>query len=269
MKYSNYDLSILWEKGKMKTISLTFLFIFLFGYHTAVAQSIVIGSGASIYVPSGADICAGTYGNITGNIYGEGTQCTQTPVPVELTSFTAESSENEITLNWTTATELNNQGFEIERSSDNQKFEKIGFGAGLGATTETKSYTYKIIEFYSGTQYYRLKQIDFDGTYEYSDAIEVEGLIPGQFTLFQNYPNPFNPGTKIRYQLPQESKVIIKLYDILGAEVITLINEKKEAGVYEVDFNAQSTTGVLPSGIYIYRIVADGFVDTKKMILMK
>ena len=95
--------------------------------------------------------------------------------------------------------------------------------------------------------------------------VEDEIEIPTEFALYQNYPNPFNPSTKIRYQLPQESKVIIKLYDILGAEVITLLNEKKEAGVYEVDFNAAN----LPSGTYIYRIVADGFIETKKMVLLK
>ena len=95
--------------------------------------------------------------------------------------------------------------------------------------------------------------------------VEDEIEIPTEFALYQNYPNPFNPNTKIRYQLPKESKVIIKLYDILGSEVITLLNEKKEPGVYEVDFNAQH----LPSGTYIYRIFADGFVATKKMIFLK
>jgi len=99
--------------------------------------------------------------------------------------------------------------------------------------------------------------------------IGLEAYMIKDFILYQNYPNPFNPSTKIRYQIPQESKVIIKLYDILGAEVITLLNEKKEPGVYEIDFNAQSAAGGLPSGIYIYRIVADGFIETKKMVLMK
>ena len=111
---------------------------------------------------------------------------------------------------------------------------------------------------------YRLKQIDTDGKYEYSDEIEVE-IVPTEFALYQNYPNPFNPTTKIRYQLPKESKVVIKIYDILGAEVITLLNEKKEPGVYEVDFNAQH----LSSGTYIYRMTAGDFAETKKMVLMK
>jgi len=111
---------------------------------------------------------------------------------------------------------------------------------------------------------YRLKQIDNDGQYEYSDEIEIE-IVPEEFALYQNYPNPFNPNTTIRYQLTQENKVIIKIYDILGAEVRTLLNEKKKPGVYEVDFNAAN----LPSGTYIYRIIAGKFVETKKMILLK
>jgi hypothetical protein len=105
---------------------------------------------------------------------------------------------------------------------------------------------------------------DSNGIATFIDQIEVE-VVPAEFSLYQNYPNPFNPSTKIRYQLPQESKVIIKIYDILGSEVITLLNEKKEPGVYEVDFNVAH----LPSGTYFYRIVADGFIETKKMILMK
>jgi len=191
-------------------------------------------------------------------------------IPVELTSFTAETSENEISLNWTTATELNNQGFEIERSTDNQTFEKIGFVPGFGTTTESKSYTYKILEFYSGTQYYRLKQIDFDGTYEYSDAIEVEGHSPAQYTLFQNYPNPFNPSTSIKFSIPVDSNIKLKLFNMLGQEVAELLNSEISAGIHHVDFNASS----LSSGTYFYVLEANGnngsnIAVTKKMILMK
>ncbi|MGB5895882.1 MAG: T9SS type A sorting domain-containing protein, partial [Ignavibacteriaceae bacterium] len=111
---------------------------------------------------------------------------------------------------------------------------------------------------------YRLKQIDNDGAYEYSDIIEVE-FVPTEFTLYQNYPNPFNPATKIKYSIPKESEVTVKVFDILGAEVITLLNEEKEAGVYEVDFNAQR----LASGVYFYRLQAGSFIEAKKMVLMK
>ena len=191
-------------------------------------------------------------------------------IPVELTSFTAEVSENEIILLWTTATELNNQGFEIERSIDNATFEKIGFVPGFGTTTESKSYTYKILEFYSGTQYYRLKQIDFDGTYEFSDAIEVEGHSPAQYTLFQNYPNPFNPSTSIKFSIPVDSNIKLKLFNMLGQEVAELLNSEISAGIHHVDFNANS----LSSGTYFYVLEANGnngsnIAVTKKMILMK
>ena len=191
-------------------------------------------------------------------------------IPVELTSFTAEASENEIILNWTTATELNNQGFEIDRSSDNETFEKIGFVPGFGTTTESKSYTYQIVEFASGIQYYRLKQIDFDGTYEYSEVIEVEGINPGQFTLFQNYPNPFNPFTSIKFSLPVDSNVKLKLFNMLGQEVGELLNSEISAGIHNIDFNASS----LSSGTYFYVLEANGnngsnFNATKKMILLR
>ncbi|MCH7962871.1 MAG: T9SS type A sorting domain-containing protein [Bacteroidetes bacterium] len=191
-------------------------------------------------------------------------------IPVELTSFTAEVTENVIILNWTTATELNNQGFEIERSSDNETFEKIGFIPGFGTTTESKSYTYKIIEFASGIQYYRLKQIDFDGTYEYSEVIEVEGITPVQFTLFQNYPNPFNPSTSIKFSIPVDSNVKLKLFNMLGQEVAELLNSEISAGIHHIDFNASS----LSSGTYFYVLEANGnngsnFIATKKMILLR
>jgi hypothetical protein len=191
-------------------------------------------------------------------------------IPVELTSFSAEVSEQEIVLNWTTATELNNQGFEIDRSFDNETFEKIGFVPGFGTTTESKSYSYKIAEFASGIQYYRLKQIDFDGTYEYSEVIEVEGINPVQFTLFQNYPNPFNPSTSIKFSIPVDSNVKLKLFNMLGQEVAELLNSEISAGIHHIDFNASS----LSSGTYFYVLEANGnngsnFTSTKKMILMK
>jgi len=233
------------------------------------AQSIVINSGASIVVPSGADICAETHGNITGNISGDGKQCNQLPLPVELTSFTASVKDNQVLLKWRTATEVNNYGFEILRYAQDDEWDLLGFVDGHGNSNSPKQYSFTDKNPIGGSVFiYRLKQIDNDGKYEYSDEIEVE-IIPDEFALYQNYPNPFNPSTKIRYQLPRESKVIIKIYDILGSEVITLLNEKKEPGVYEVEFNAQSAAGGLPSGTYIYRIVADGFVETKKMVLLK
>ncbi len=184
---------------------------------------------------------------------------------MELVSFTGQANEYSIELNWKTATEVNNYGFDVERKITNSDWSKIGFVEGHGNSNSPKQYSFTDKNLIGGSLFkYRLKQIDNDGTYEYSDEIEVE-IIPTEFALYQNYPNPFNPNTKIRYQLPQESEVIIKIYDILGSEVITLLNEKKEPGVYEVDFNASQ----LSSGTYIYRLVAGSFVVTRKMLLMK
>ncbi len=187
------------------------------------------------------------------------------PLPVELNSFTAEANDYNVILNWQTATEINNYGFDVERKVTNGDWSKIGFVEGAGNTISPKSYKFTDNKPIGGSKFiYRLKQLDTDGSYEYSDEVEVE-IIPTEFALYQNYPNPFNPSTKIRYQLPQESKVIIKIYDMLGSEVITLLNEQKEPGVYEVDFNASH----LSSGTYIYRLVAGSFVVTRKMLLMK
>ncbi|MCZ6701548.1 MAG: hypothetical protein O6940_00755, partial [Ignavibacteria bacterium] len=157
-----------------------------------------------------------------------------TPFPVELVSFNANIGDGRIMLNWLTATEINNFGFEVQRFIMADIWEILGFVEGHGNSNSPKDYSFVDKNPVGGSVfYYRLKQIDIDGQFEYSDIVEVE-LVPEKYALFQNYPNPFNPTTKIRYQLQKESKVKIKLYDILGAEVISLLNEKKEPGVYEV-----------------------------------
>ena len=191
-------------------------------------------------------------------------------VPVELISFTAKASNNNVTLLWTTATELNNQGFDVEVSTDNQNFEKIGFVPGFGTTTDAKNYSYLINDFAAGTQYYRLKQIDYDGTFKYTNAVEVEGLAPAEFTLSQNYPNPFNPSTSIKFTLPVASNVSLKLFNLLGEEVAELISAQMAAGLHQVELNADE----LSSGTYFYVIKATsdngfGFTDSKKMILLR
>ncbi|HLG31854.1 MAG TPA: T9SS type A sorting domain-containing protein [Ignavibacteriaceae bacterium] len=191
-------------------------------------------------------------------------------IPVELSSFTASVTGNEINLNWTTATELNNYGFEIEQSYDNNNFEKIGFVPGFGTTTETKSYSFTVEQPMAGIQYYRLKQVDFDGTSEHSNSVEVDGPVPADFVLNQNYPNPFNPSTSISFSLPVESSVKIRLFSMLGEEVAEIVNENFQAGSHKVDFLANG----LSSGAYIYVIDAAGvngnnFVSNKKMILLR
>lgn len=191
-------------------------------------------------------------------------------IPVELTSFTSSVSGNTVVLNWQTATEKNNSGFDIERSTNNIDFAKIGFANGHGTTTEPRVYTFTDNTLISGRYFYRLKQIDYDGTFEYSNVVEAEIGLPKEFSLEQNYPNPFNPTTTIRYTVADAyyaSGVPVRLavYDVLGSEVITLVNENKPAGHYEVQFNAEG----LSSGVYYYKLTAGSFSETKKFVLMK
>jgi len=193
-------------------------------------------------------------------------------VPVELTSFTAKLNVDQVVLNWQTATETNNLGFEIHRkiiSGDNQgEWVTIGYKEGAGTTTEPQEYSYydNIKNIEAASFVYRLKQVDYDGSYEYSDEVMIENSsLPDKFSLSQNYPNPFNPATTISYGIPVKSNVVLKVLDITGSEVATLINEEKQPGSYKVEWNASA----LPSGIYFYKLQAGSFVETKKMILMK
>jgi hypothetical protein len=194
-------------------------------------------------------------------------------VPVELTSFTASIQSGVVSLNWITATELNNLGFEIERKIVNEENEgdwlTIGFTEGNGSTTEPKAYSYtdQVGNIEAAAFKYRLKQIDFDGNFEYSDEVTVENseILPAEYFLSQNYPNPFNPSTTIEFTIPQKEFVSLVIYDVLGNEVATLINKEKAPGSYEVLFDAAE----FGSGVYIYSLKAGSFAQTKKMILMK
>jgi hypothetical protein len=190
-------------------------------------------------------------------------------IPVELTSFSASVSSNAVTLNWSTATETNNQGFDVEKNSGNG-FEKIGFVAGFGTSIEIHNYSYVDASLQGGTYSYRLKQIDYDGTFEYSDVVEVDVTIPDVYALEQNYPNPFNPSTKIKFSLAADSKVSLTVFDILGQEVTSLIGGNLAAGFHELEFDASN----INSGVYFYRLDATGvdgtnFTSVKKMILTK
>jgi hypothetical protein len=190
-------------------------------------------------------------------------------IPVELTSFIATSNGSEVILNWSTATETNNSGFSIERKIANSEYSEIGFIPGFGTTTETKSYSYIDSKVSQGKYTYHLKQIDFDGSYEYSQEYEVEVSAPLEFSLEQNFPNPFNPSTVINYQLPINGNVTIKVYDIIGNEISILVNDYKLAGKYEIEFNPASGNQYSASGIYFYQLKAGNYIDTKKMILIK
>jgi uncharacterized membrane protein len=188
-----------------------------------------------------------------------------TTVPVELSSFTAILSDQTIQLNWTTITEKNNSGFEVQRRIENKDWGVLDFVAGRGTTTEQTSYSYEDDIKSSGNFSYRLKQIDFDGSFEYSGIVEIDVNLILDYTLNQNYPNPFNPSTFISFSIPQSSNVNLSVFNILGEKVATLINEIKDAGSYEVEFNATNLT----SGFYIYSLEAGSYKSTKKMLLVK
>ena len=187
-------------------------------------------------------------------------------VPVELTVFYAVKQEKGILLKWITATELNNLGWEIQRLHANSRWANIGFVKGEGNSSAMRYYNYLDKDNLSGIVQYRLKQIDYDGTVSFSNIIEIEaGNIPDDYKLSQNYPNPFNPATKIFYSVPIRSKITLKLYDVLGNEIISLVDDVKNPGKYVVDFNA----GSLASGIYYYRLSTESFGKTMKMVLLK
>jgi hypothetical protein len=185
--------------------------------------------------------------------------------PVELTSFTAAANNGAVSLNWQTATETNNKGFEVERKSANGDFVKVGYIAGHGTTTEPKSYSYSDNDLKSGNYSYRLKQVDFNGSSSYSKEVEVEVTVPASFSLQQNYPNPFNPTTMIQYSIPSDQVVRLNVYNLLGQKVMTLVNESQKAGQHQVSFNASN----FASGVYFYKLEAGSQSSIKKMILMK
>ena len=192
----------------------------------------------------------------------------ETIIPVELTLFSGSYESGVVNLKWVTATEINNFGFEVERRNDYSPYESIGFVNGNGTSTNRVTYNFVDENLSTNKYYYRLKQIDFDGTYEYSNELEImiEGLTA--FQLHQNYPNPFNPSTVIRYQLPVASQISIKIYDIMGKEVETIVDEYREAGLYEVNFESMSSKTHLASGIYFYQLKAGEYIETKQMVLM-
>ena len=200
-----------------------------------------------------------------------------TVLPAELISFTASAGNKGVQLKWTTATELNNFGFEIQRTPLIPPFDKGGtqggwtrvtFIEGNGTTTKPKEYSYTDRPSISGKYLYRLKQVDFNSSYEYSQVVEVNYVI-SRFELFQNYPNPFNTSTTISFSLPQATDVSLKVFNILGQEVETLVNGFWEEGIHSINYDAESAIGGLNSGIYLYRIEAGYFTQVKTMTLLK
>lgn len=191
-------------------------------------------------------------------------------LPVELSYF---SYSNQL-LRWETKSEKNNFGWEVEKktgktgdSSQNTEWTKIGFVAGKGTTTEKQAYQFPVNKNqpFIGTIQYRLKQIDSDGKFSYSNIVSVENKISSAFTLGQNYPNPFNPKTMISFELPEDSYIELKVFDLLGREIRNIATGNQKSGIYQVEFDGEN----LSSGVYIYQLKAGNQVVSKKMFLMK
>ncbi len=236
-----------------------------------------IGEGATgsvdamaIQGSTGSMVIGGAFNQVGSNIqanYVARFTDSENSLPVELVSFTALQAGNKVNLNWSTATEINNSGFEILRftQNDNNGWVKIGFIEGYGTTTEVKHYTFTDDNLIAGVYSYRLKQVDYDGTFSYSDVIEVDFTGVVGFALEQNYPNPFNPSTTIRYSLPSAGEIELSVFDVFGSEIEILVNQWQPAGSYIINFAASQ----LSSGIYFYSLNAGSLSQTKKLILLK
>ncbi|MBK8981220.1 MAG: T9SS type A sorting domain-containing protein [Ignavibacteria bacterium] len=196
---------------------------------------------------------------------------TDFPLPVELASFTSTVTGNNVNLKWTTSSEINNSGFDIEKSllenNVSEDWVKIGSQSGNGTTNNQSSYEFIDKNLSTGKYNYRLKQIDFNGNFRYHNlAGEIVIGIPNKFSLSQNYPNPFNPKTVINYELPAAGNVSIKIFDISGKEISTLIDHSMEAGIHSAEFDGSD----LSSGVYFYTLIFDGNnIDRKRMVLLK
>lgn len=219
----------------------------------------------SVYTTYSGDTIIAHVNSFSEFIFGSDTN----PLPVELISFTSLVNANSVELNWSTEFEQNNSGFDIERQIINgsDSWIKIANVQGNGNSNEPKNYTYTDNGLQTGKYSYRLKQMDYNGNFEYFNLdSEVEVGVPKDFALSQNYPNPFNPVTKINYDIPKDGKVNLIIYDVTGREVAALVNnELQPAGYYTITFNAIN----LSSGVYFCRLVAGDFVSTKKLVLLK
>jgi hypothetical protein len=257
----------------MKTIVLIISVICYIYTYGQTYSDITYEVGTSVEVQNGADVCANNI-YINGIYSGGGTICTGA-LPVSLSSFSASVNKRNVTLMWVTEWELNNSGFDIERRqilSENifSDWQKISFTEGHGTSNISNRYIYIDSKQKAGIYQYRLKQIDYSGSYEYYFLEQdVSISLPENFSLSQNYPNPSNPNSKINFELPVKGKVTLKVYDILGKEVKTILNDILEANYYSVDFDGSN----LASGVYFYRLDAAGdgqhFSRTVKLILVK
>jgi photosystem II stability/assembly factor-like uncharacterized protein len=220
---------------------------------------------ALVFNPTGNHTLFAGYASTTAGVGGV-YEYTFSFVPVELVSFTAEVYGGNVNLSWITATEINNSGFAIERrNTGNEQWTNVGFVNGNGNSTEIRYYSFTDNSVSVGEYFYRLKQLDYNGNFTYSKEVEITILPVSEYTLKQNYPNPFNPSTKIAFSIPSSSFVSLKVFDILGNEINTLVNRELTQGSYEVQFNGTD----LPSGVYFYNLTAGDFSKTMKMNLLK
>ncbi len=253
------------------------------GFHNVVADDGSFTSGApstSLWVYSYVFTTAGNnpyYCQIHGGPGGvgmSGTVTVQNSTPVELTSFSAIIKDNNVLLNWETATETNNKGFQVERSllvnnideniQPNSDWKVIKFIQGNGTSSEKHQYSFQDENLTSGKYRYRLKQIDFDGSFSYSKVASIE-INPVNYILSQNYPNPFNPSTTINFTIPQSGFTQLKVFASDGSEVANVVSKNLKAGTYNVSFNAKN----LASGVYFYSLKSGDFNSVKKMMLLK
>lgn len=191
----------------------------------------------------------------------------QTPLPVQLLNFTFSVFEKDVKLKWSTSSEINNSGFEIERTIEGKgNWKKIGFVKGNGNANNICNYSFNDAGLMTGNYKYRLKQIDYNGNFEYHNLNQtVEIGVPNKFSLKQNFPNPFNPVTKIRFDLPEDENVTLTVYDLKGSTIKELVNSRIQAGYYEISFDGSG----LSSGVYIYRLSAGKSTAVRKMIIVK
>jgi len=243
----------------------------------------IYGWDGAVFFDNSLIVLAQTMSQVSGHFYNRiylmSFLLADIPVPVELTAFAASIVGNKVILTWGTETEINNKGFEVQRSEvTNQpnevgvspkdgrsEWERVGFVAGYGTTSEPKTYSFTDNNINNGTYNYRLMQIDLNGTYKYSNTVEVSITGPVQYSLSQNYPNPFNPATTIKYSIPADEYVSLNVFNALGQEVAALVNGFIKAGQHTVIFDATN----MASGIYYYKIESGNKVLVKKMLLLK
>jgi hypothetical protein len=248
--YSQTYFNVLYSDNSTKTIDITQISKITFS-GTTISYLLINSSTVTDDMSSISNI---TFGTTNGG----------SPLPVELVKFVATTDLKTVKLTWSTATEVNNYGFEVQRLANNI-WKKIGFVQGHGNSNSQKNYSFTDSSPLAGKIQYQLKQIDIDGKYKYSNTVEVDIAAPANFSLAPNFPNPFNPSTKISYSLPTDGFVTLKVYDVLGREISSLVNENEKAGRYEVSFDGSR----LASGVYLCKMSSGNYSNIIKMLILK